>query len=151
MVIALSSFEANRPTQMSFAKGDTIEVVAAVGKWHTGILVKSSKYPITKETLMYPSNFCKPRSAAARPKPSLMNSVQRTTSSWSHPKAAVKLVEAKSAFAARKPSQMSFAKGDLIEVVKEEGKWHVGILRKSTTCEITGKKLYYPSNYVLSN
>ena len=147
-VIARGSFTAKKPTQLSFGKGDTIEVVKAMGKWHQGILHKSSKHPITKKVLLYPSNFCKPLSAAEGAV--ISNSSQRAVSVWLQPKEAVKSVKTTSVFVAKKRTQMSFGKGDVIEVISEEGKWHLGILRQSNTCELTGEKLFYPSNYVVS-
>ena len=45
-------------------------------------------------------------------------------------------------------NQMSFAKGDVIEYVKGEGKWLRGILRQSSEYPLTGASLYYPIKYV---
>ena len=42
---------------------------------------------------------------------------------------------------------MSFAKSDVIQVIKAEGGWHCGILRVSTTYPITGKILFFPSTF----
>ena len=49
---------------------------------------------------------------------------------------------------ATKSDHMSFAKGDEIEVVEAEGKWHKGILRESSKYKITGEVLKYPANFV---
>jgi len=58
------------------------------------------------------------------------------------------LVLAKSAYAARKPTQMSFGKGDTIEVSDTTGRWWKGVLTASTTQPITGTRLNFPSNFV---
>ena len=55
---------------------------------------------------------------------------------------------ARASFKGKKDKHMSFEKGDLIEVIKETGKWDLGILKQSKTYPITGKKLYFPHNYV---
>ena len=174
-VVALSAFDGKTTNQLSFAKGDIIQVVSTSGKWHKGILVKSSKFSITKKTKSYPSNFCK----SFNPKQASLATTQKTNS-WVKPAAnatnqsissqdidAIKVkparkqavgavtttfdckrVKTKGPYIARKPNQMSFGKGDVIEVVNDAGKWHLGILRTSTTCEITGKEQFFPSNYV---
>ena len=58
------------------------------------------------------------------------------------------LVKTVCKFQGKKAYQMSFAKGDLIQVIDSKGKWNRGILHKSTTYPITGKKLFYPPNFV---
>jgi len=57
------------------------------------------------------------------------------------------LVKAMASFQGRKPNQLSFSKGDLVEVVHSEGQWHCGILKKSVGFPITGQALFYPSNF----
>jgi len=59
-----------------------------------------------------------------------------------------RMVRARAKFKGTKDNQMSFEKGDLIEVLRDSGKWYVGILRRSKEHDITGKKMYVPSNYV---
>jgi hypothetical protein len=166
IVIALSSFVAKKPTQLSFAKGDTIEVVSTTGKWHRGILRKSSNYSITNEILSYPPNFCQPSSVLNRNLETALNwmsdsvgeikdrankSVPLKTSTLVQATDGPKVVKARSSFTARKPTQMSFEKGDLIEVISEKGTWHLGMLKQSETHEITGKQLLYPPNFVLNS
>ena len=52
-------------------------------------------------------------------------------------------------YKARKPQQMSFAKGDVIRVVRTKGQWHEGVLYKSSTFPVDNKTtLFYPSNLV---
>ena len=48
----------------------------------------------------------------------------------------------------KRPDQMRFKKGDEIEVVLAEGKWHTGILRVSAAYQLTGETLKFPPNYV---
>ena len=60
------------------------------------------------------------------------------------------VVIGKSRWIATKPKQMSFGKGDVIEVVEDTGKWHVGILRESKDYPITGEQQQYPPTYVLA-
>ena len=57
-----TGFEARKPSQLSFAKGDIIQVIdSKSGKWHHGMLVKSKQYPVTSsKALFYPSNFVQP-------------------------------------------------------------------------------------------
>ena len=61
-VRARAGYEAKKPSQLSFAKDDIIQVIdSKSGKWHRGKLVKSKQYPLTKsKALFYPSNFVKP-------------------------------------------------------------------------------------------
>ena len=61
-VRARAGYEAKKPSQLSFAKDDIIQVLdSKSGKWHRGKLVKSKQYPLTKsKALFYPSNFVKP-------------------------------------------------------------------------------------------
>ena len=59
-----------------------------------------------------------------------------------------KYVIARGARETEKKNQLSFGKGDIIKVIKDEGKWHVGVLVKSSTCELTGAKQFYPPNFV---
>jgi len=70
MVIALKSFEAIRPNQLSFGVGDVIQVIKAEGKWHSGILVSSATQPITSRVLYYPPNLVRPHEAEAATAPS---------------------------------------------------------------------------------
>jgi len=49
-------------------------------------------------------------------------------------------------FEAKKPNQLSFDIGDVIEVVKSDGRWPTGILRSSQSRTITGKTLYFPAS-----
>ena len=65
------------------------------------------------------------------------------------PRASVPLVRTKKAWKCTRPEQqLSFGKGDVIRVVKAEGKWHLGVLIESNTYPLTNKTRYYPSNYV---
>ena len=64
----------------------------------------------------------------------------------------VRRVRAKSKFVAKSPKHMSFAKGDLIRVVADSGKWHKGELVASQTYPTnTGQILFYPSNFVTAD
>ena len=61
----------------------------------------------------------------------------------------IQLVETKKAWEASDPErQLSFGDGDIIQVVKSTGKWHLGKLFLSDIHPITDKVMYYPSNYV---
>ena len=137
-VTALRDFKASKPVQMSFTKGDIIEVYDTNRAWHAGVLLKSSAYPITGKRLYYPPKFV--RATKKNPEKSNVEPVIVSTSpdaEYSH--------VARRSFQATKPNvQMSFAKGDLIKAVDTKGKWHKGILVKSSTHPITGKLLYYP-------
>ena len=53
-------------------------------------------------------------------------------------------------FQATKPEQLTFATGDVIQVVKAKGVWHRGKLHSSKTLPITGDILRFPSNLVTS-
>lgn len=56
---ALKSYAAPKPVILSFELGDIIRNINQKGKWHCGVLIKSSKYPITNKPLYYPPNFFK--------------------------------------------------------------------------------------------
>ena len=67
-VVAIGTFTAKRDIQMSFEKGDLIGILcsdltqrSAAKGWIKGILLKSSKYPITGKMLYIPGNFVEPR------------------------------------------------------------------------------------------
>ena len=65
------------------------------------------------------------------------------------PRNNIQLVETRKAWQANKPEhQMSFGEGDIIRVVKETGKWDLGVLFLSDAHEITNKAKYYPANFV---
>jgi hypothetical protein len=51
-------------------------------------------------------------------------------------------------FVAQKPQQMSFKRGDVIQVLNTESTWHVGILRTSSQYPITNQKLFFPPKLV---
>ena len=130
-------------------------MVSTEGKWHQGILLHSSKYPVTKQVLFYPSNLCITKALAQNvPVERVLtrfavNPEHHHRSNYPiHPDNPKNPINTRVAFAAKKPGQMSFGKGDVIDVVRAQGKWHVGVLRKSTTQPITGQKLVYPSNFV---
>ena len=61
LVVARTSYEAQTQRQLSFVRGDVVQVVNTSAKWHTGILIKSSKYPITKKVMYFPPSFFKPK------------------------------------------------------------------------------------------
>ena len=140
-VYAKASFKATKEHQMSFAHGDVIRVVSSSGKWHKGVLVESSTYPVTGEVLLYPSNFIQ-----ADPPVSMVGSAE-TLNRVDQPK---QLVVTLSDYEAKKPEVMSFAKGDLIEVIQTQGArgWHKGKLVRSSKYPVTGTVLFYPSNFV---
>ena len=61
------------------------------------------------------------------------------------------IVVTKTRFNAKSSSQMSFCKGASIREVDATGKWHKGVLKSCCGSEnhrITGKLLFYPSNFV---
>ena len=148
-VTALRDFKASKPVQMSFAKGDVIEVVNTSRAWHTGVLVTSSAYPITGKTLYYPPNFVRPteQNSESEHENSEIKNVTPVSPVSTVPEPEHSHVALRS-FEATKPQvQMSFEKGDLVKAVKTTGKWHQGVLVKSARHSITGKVLYYPPNY----
>ena len=145
LVVTLKSFKASKPTQMSFMRGDIIQVVNATGKWHRGILVRTrSQAALTGKVLFYPPNLVRPatshtKTAAARAANDADLPVLLTTpiidmqESKSRKDVADEasgvelqkgsLVAAKQSFKAEKPVQMSFMRGDIIQVVNATGKW----------------------------
>jgi hypothetical protein len=170
MVIALKSFVAKKPTQLSFGVGDVIRVIKAEGPWHAGILESSATQPITSRVLYYPPGFVKPYEGAtgidmtsrapsdskAEASRTVVESTDLVISSKSIDKAVdlsavtykKKMVIALKSYEAIKPNQLSFGVGDVIQVIKAEGKWHTGILVSSATQPITSRVLYYPPNLV---
>jgi len=149
LVIAIASFDDKNPKNLSFAKGDVIQVLNMTGNWHLGFLHESSTYPITNVPLRYPSNYVKPVKEKSDPKlkPTVTdpNKAAKTESVQA-------TVMAKSPYAATKAHRMSFAKGDIIKVVKNSGdKWHDGILIKSDLHALTGQVQRYPSTFVRSS
>ena len=143
--------------------------MSSSGKWHVGILRQSSKYPLGGEPKKYPPNFFKPlapssssvasgtasstlppssptaKAPSDKPLDRVTGTGEATTETSSGTN--VTLLEARSGREAKKPNQMTFSKGDLVELVDGSGKWHVGILRSSKTHVITGEKKYFPPNY----
>ena len=162
MVIALKSFVAKKPTQLSFGVGDVIKVIKAEGPWHAGILVSSATQPITSRVLYYPPGFVKPYEGAtgidvtfpantiSKPPTDLVISSKSIGDAvdLSAVTSKKKMVIALKSFEAIKPNQLSFGVGDVIQVIKAEGKWHTGILVSSATQPITSRVLYYPPNLV---
>jgi len=57
-------------------------------------------------------------------------------------------VIAKADFTSSKANQLSFKKGDTIQQLSNTGNWHRGVLTRSSFYPLTGKALFYPSNYV---
>jgi len=61
------------------------------------------------------------------------------------------LVEARKTWTASdRKKQLSFDEGDIIQVLKTPGKWHLGRLYLSDSHPITGQARYFPSNFVKS-
>jgi len=61
------------------------------------------------------------------------------------------LMQGKAQRHSEKKNQMSFEKGDVIEIVeKANSKWYKGILRESEDHAVTGKVLYVPVSYLKS-
>jgi len=121
LVITQSAFTAKVPNQLSFSKGDVIEVVqdCLTDQWSSGILKKSTSHPITSQIGQF------------------------------LPKLAYRPVISIDAYAAVSKNQLSFAKGDLIQVVNTlNERQHYGILRSSSTFPVTGKVGFYPSKLV---
>ena len=125
-------------------------MVSASGKWHKGYLVESSTYDCTSsEAKLYPPTFFKPYTKPFTPKagtptkPSPFKTPE--TSSPSTPPKATTLTEtiptvtlvAKADRESTKANQLSFAKGDLVELVDDSDKWYKGILRNSSTCALS--------------
>ena len=169
LVVAVRSFAAPKPKQqLSFAKGDVIRVVRDTGKWHLGVIHRAadsnsgsdsagSATSTSQAPLFFPPNFVKPFKSSqsnTRPQPGSTrraSAVPATLDSQNNPKESEPTyVKAKSAFIARKPHQLSFAKGDIIQLVDTgNGKWHKGKLVRSSQYPLTTEKaLFYPSNFV---
>ena len=134
LVIAKGPRQAKDPSQMSFAKGDIVEVTDSSGQWHLGILHQSSTYPITGEIKKFAPSFFKPYIAPTQTEVSPVGAM--LVAKWDRE--------------AKRADQMSFCKNDVLEVVKGSGDWHVGILRKSTTYPVNGTALKYPPKYFRS-
>lgn len=66
------------------------------------------------------------------------------------PKSRPEFVVTLSALVGKKSSQMTFGKGDIIQVVRADNPaWHAGVLRRSETISpLPPNALYYPANYV---
>ena len=151
-VVARSAFLARKPSQLSFAKGDVIKVLSDAGKWHSGVLVESR----TGQSKLgsqgfYPPNYVKPyvdkTNKINKHKDSKQNeNKQKLSKSKLNTVGAI--MRAKGAYNARKPNQLSFAKGDLIRVVKATGKWDTGVLHKSDKYSLTNEKGFFPANFV---
>ena len=61
----------------------------------------------------------------------------------------LQLVETTKSWTALKPEQqLSFDEGDIIRVIRNTGKWHLGLLYLSDTHVLGNKPKYFPSNYV---
>jgi len=140
MFIAKAGREAKKDSQLSFARGDVVELVGEAGKWRTGILRESQKYPLTGQVLKFPPNFFRGKSTDPEPKDSKKPLAKDSKKSY---------CVARASREAKKPDQLSFSKGDVIEGVDASGKWHIGILHKSTTYPLNGEMLKYPPKYVI--
>ena len=120
---------------------------------HTGVLIKSARYPISNTPGFYPPNFFALHSGPAL----LGQSAQSNSSRNADDNAAVvtdppvkTYVMTRSEYTARMDAQLSFSKGDVIEVVSAAGTWHLGRLVKAQSHPITGEAKRYPSNFVRS-
>ena len=169
-MIALKAFKAFLPVQMTFDKDDTICVIDNTGKWFRGIL-KRSKYEITNQVLFVPSNLVRAieqgssqvssgrtqdlTSNVSAPAVSLNSRPRSNTKGGTVSEASLggkvqtrKTMVALRSFKASRAVQMSFDKGDIIDIVDYSGKWFRGILVRSTSHEITNRVLLVPSNLV---
>ena len=144
LLIARASYEARKPTQMSFSKGDVIKKVQDKNDhWSYGKLLQSQTYPVPSKSLSYPNSYFKPYPGKTSPRKPRLD--QKTA-----PSGAKVMVQAKAKFEAKKSNRMSFGKGDQIEILDptSTSNWKRGILRVSATCEITGEVKLVPANYV---
>ena len=155
VVIAKYAFNANNPVQLSFCQGDVIQEVNATGNWHRGILLiccGSGRHAITGKVLSYPSNFVTlPGSARTHTHPIEPDQPPREGSSTNVEASSLSsgnVVMTRVAYQAKKPNQMSFGKGDLIEVRSTKGNWHKGVLIKSESHILTGQIKLYPKTFV---
>ena len=129
IVVAVRAYQADRASQMSFEKGDTIKVVDDSSRWHKGVLLTTSgSHPCDGTVLLFPPTYVRvpadrrtsisttgTRDQKLRQSsPVKRRSVSVKRSSGSLGKGS--RVQAKSNFKAAKDSQMSFHKGDIIEV-----------------------------------
>ncbi len=57
---AIATYQATKPNQLSFSKGDIIKVVLRTNRpWHSGILYKSDTHLVNGIVAFYPSNYVK--------------------------------------------------------------------------------------------
>ena len=131
LLVAKGPRQAKDSSQLSFCKGDLVEVVDSSGLWHFGILHKSTSYPITGEVKKYPPSFFK-------------TYVTRAAQHEVPTSPVGSMVIARGDHVAKRSGHLSFSKHDVIEVIRGSGDWHVGILRKSSSYPINGQALKYP-------
>ena len=139
IVKCIFSYKADRPTRMSFKKGDLIRCINEKGGWHCGILI-SSRLPeaLTGEALRYPSTFVEPVTVdqdmeenlrlieEKRNRPKFTTSSRGSSSASLTPGRVTKfegldLRVARSTFVSNRPTRLSFAKGDIIQVIDSTG------------------------------
>ena len=142
--VAKKTYKSKYPQAMSYVKGDIIEETSAGKKgWCTGILRRSSQYPVTGIKLKYPELMVRPYL-----NPTKASSVDAVSNTDKKKRETSKYFVATGSFTGKKLAHMSFSKGDIIEIINKKGNRNLGILRQSKNHEITGKKLYVPSNYI---
>ena len=156
LVIARHTFMTQKLDKLSFRKGDVVRVVDDSGKWHLGVIHKPVKMgdmesKSTGDSIVpkrFPPNLFKPYTQ--EPGEPAMPPTEHTGGSVPHSQPAPQSqprVYTTGAFKAKKDRQLSFARGDVIRVVSTSGKWHKGVLLKSSKYPITGDVLLYPPNF----
>ena len=144
---ARTSYVARKSVQLSFERGDVVRVVNSAEKWHSGVLIKSSKYPVNHTRLYYPPNFFE---ALDEQQSEPFRALLEDSDSKRYMKkpSGSKQMVARGNFKGSKSNQMSFAKGDIILITQTEGNWYKGILQQSTEYSITGVVKFVPKNYL---
>ena len=172
-----ATFESKKPTQMSFNKGDVIRHVRIKNEnWHIGVLMTSELLeptgPVPQDVeLSYPVKYVKPMLSDIAPEGKediqvgdstpgdVASALEGNKSEDSLQSSNIvkrsrgfknknTLMIARAAFKGTKDKHMSFDKGDLIEILRDSGKWDLAILKQSKSYPITGKRLYVPHNYL---
>ena len=154
LVIAQHSYLTQDSKKLSFKKGDVVRVFDDSGKWHLGVLYQTassngmvSKHLENSLPKHFPPNLFIPYIPDSDEQEVVNLSIGPVSKSASQSQNQTR-VYAKAAFKATKEQQLSFTRGDVISVISSKGEWHRGILVESSTYPLTGKILFYPSNYV---
>eukprot|EP00727_Mastigamoeba_balamuthi_P003858 m51a1_g1347 hypothetical protein (736) ;mRNA; f:343676-346636 len=123
--VALYDYKAQRTVELSFSKGDVIDVISKDGPWWVGELrgVKGK----------LPSNYIAPEKPLAS---SVVVGSPDVPREPSVPTWCVALYP----YAAQRDIELSFEANDIIQIVSNKGKWWDG--------ELKGRRGKFPSNYV---